>query len=146
MLSRPGARAFARQHARSDAIVAGTGGRIYISVPNASSPFARSLKGRWFNADIPLHLMQFTPQSLEEASRRAGLTLLKRYTASWLPGLWGSLLLHLRTKFLIPRKLSSKFTGVERRLAPRLASWLDRRESGEEVTAILGCPDTKAGM
>jgi 2-polyprenyl-3-methyl-5-hydroxy-6-metoxy-1,4-benzoquinol methylase len=121
------------------------GGQICISVPNAANPFARTLKGRWFNADLPLHLMQFTPRSLEEASRHAGLKAVRRCTSNWMPGMWGSVLLFLRVYLLIPRKLSSRFKWLERSMAPRLANWLDRREAGEELHCWFVGPETGAG-
>ena len=46
------------------------GGYVWVSVPNPDCIFGRKLQGTWFCADLPIHLMQFTPQSLILAGAR----------------------------------------------------------------------------
>jgi 2-polyprenyl-3-methyl-5-hydroxy-6-metoxy-1,4-benzoquinol methylase len=58
------------------------GGRILISVPNASSFQARLFGDRWLHLDLPRHLYHFTPQALSLLLRRTGFVVTHSDTSS----------------------------------------------------------------
>jgi len=110
------------------------GGLIWIAVPNAVYPINRALKGLHPIADLPLHLMQFTPASLAQAGEKAGLKL-KRQTTESLPRfVEESIGYYFRHKMMIPRKWTSKL-----RLFRPISGWYARRtesrNNGETILA-----------
>jgi SAM-dependent methyltransferase len=108
-------------------------GWIWIAVPNAENAIARALHGRWHSTDLPFHLMQFTPGSIALAGRRAGLAVRAQRTES-LPGpVASSLRLYLRFRWGVPQRLTARLGILERRIAPRYASRIDRSGAGEAV-------------
>jgi SAM-dependent methyltransferase len=84
------------------------GGYIWIAVPNATYPIARSLKGRWHSTDLPYHLMHFTAVSMTEAGRRAGLKVGNQRTDSQPPHVRASISQLLRYRYFVPYRLSIK--------------------------------------
>ena len=110
------------------------GGIVWVGVPNASYPINKALSGKHPLADLPLHLMQFTPKSLIIAAERANLKLLKQTTESlaWQTEL--SLGLFLRYKLMVPRAIT-----LNLRLLKPFARWYgeraDRQNNGEAILA-----------
>jgi SAM-dependent methyltransferase len=108
------------------------GGLIWIGVPNAAYPIAKALKGYWHSNDLPLHLMQFSPSSISEAGRRAGLRVRKQKTES-IPLIAGySIGQYLRYKWKLPRRATSKLLPIKL-IANWYAQRMDARTSGEAV-------------
>jgi 2-polyprenyl-3-methyl-5-hydroxy-6-metoxy-1,4-benzoquinol methylase len=108
-------------------------GVIWISVPNADCYFCRKLKGVWHSADLPRHLMQFTPASLTRAGHQAGLTVESLQTYSLPVAVGASVRQLLRFRFLVPRRLTGPMTWFDVGLGPRLGARLDRQTRGEAI-------------
>lgn len=108
------------------------GGFIWIAVPNAAYPPSRSLKGLWHSADLPYHLMQFSPDSLARAGTEAGLKVRKQTTESIPRIVEASLGQYLRYKWKLPRKLTQE-TGALRLVAKWYAARMDSLVNGEAV-------------
>jgi SAM-dependent methyltransferase len=108
------------------------GGFVWIGVPNASYPICRALKGWWSSTDLPYHLMHFTPASMVEAGRRAGLRVRRQTTESIPRFVVSSVRLYLRYKWKLPRRLTSKVGFVD-----TVASWyarrVDAKNAGEAI-------------
>lgn len=108
------------------------GGYIWIAVPNAAYSLCRALKGRWHSSDLPFHLMQFTPASIAETGRRAGLEVRAQRTESIPSIVAASLGQYLRYKWMLPRRLTSAF-GILDLVADRYAKRVDKRVAGEAI-------------
>jgi 2-polyprenyl-3-methyl-5-hydroxy-6-metoxy-1,4-benzoquinol methylase len=117
---------------RAMKLVLATGGFIWVAVPNAAYPISRSLKGNYFSTDLPRHLMQFTPLSMCEAGRRAGLNVRRQTTESLPRVVLASLTQYLRCKFKLPRRLTQKLTILET-MSNRYARQLDAKCQGETI-------------
>lgn len=98
------------------------GGTVWIAVPNATYPIHRAIPGKHIIADLPVHLMHFTPKSIVAAAKRAGLSVVKQRTESLPHHTEGSLGALLRYKLMIPRRVSHKL-----RLARPFAKWYAAR-------------------
>jgi 2-polyprenyl-3-methyl-5-hydroxy-6-metoxy-1,4-benzoquinol methylase len=109
------------------------GGMVWIAVPNADCDFCRTLKGAWHSADLPYHLMQFTPKSLSVASERAGMDLRSITTYSLPCGVAASIRQILRRRYLVPFRLTMRLGIIESFFAPRLAHRLDAACRGETI-------------
>jgi 2-polyprenyl-3-methyl-5-hydroxy-6-metoxy-1,4-benzoquinol methylase len=111
------------------------GGVLWISVPNAACFFSRRLAGQWHSADLPYHLQQFSPGSVERAGMRAGLTPRRIYTYS-LPAATAASLRHwLRKRALLPQRVSMRLGVLNNTIAKNVAEALDRKSDGEAVVA-----------
>lgn len=108
------------------------GGLIWIAVPNAAYSLCRALRGRWHSTDLPFHLMQFTPSSVSEAGRRAGLTVRHQSTESLPPNVAASMRQYLRYNWMIPSRLTSKIKFIES-IAEGYAQRRDAECGGEAV-------------
>jgi 2-polyprenyl-3-methyl-5-hydroxy-6-metoxy-1,4-benzoquinol methylase len=108
------------------------GGFIWIAVPNAGYPISRALRGLWHSADLPYHLMQFTPQSLARAGAEAGLTVRHQSTESIPRMVEASLGQYLRHKWKLPRRLTQE-TGLLRSPARWYARRIDGQINGEAI-------------
>jgi SAM-dependent methyltransferase len=115
------------------------GGYAWVAVPNADCIFGRKLKGRWLHTDLPIHLMQFTPQSLIEAGSRAGLELVSWNTYSLPMAIAFSIRQYLRSYF-IPHRLTNHLGFIDTHFAPSLARRLDSRRRGDAVIIRLRNP------
>ena len=51
------------------------GGKVIVSVPNFESWQSKATKKNWFHLDVPRHLFHFSPNSLSELLKRAGLEI-----------------------------------------------------------------------
>ena len=111
------------------------GGTLWVSVPNAACYFSRKLGGEWHSADLPYHLQQFSPQSLELAGKRAGLTPQRVYTYSLPAATAASLRYLLRRRVLFPQRVSMKLGVLNNYVAGKVAQGLDRKADGEAVIA-----------
>jgi len=120
------------------------GGLIWLSVPNAACCFSRWMPGVWHSADLPYHLLHFTPKSLIEAARRAGLAVEDLATYSLPSALAASLSQLLRRKFLVPARLTSG-SRLMLSIAKRVGGWLDRRTAGEALLIRLRKPQDVHG-
>jgi 2-polyprenyl-3-methyl-5-hydroxy-6-metoxy-1,4-benzoquinol methylase len=107
-------------------------GMIWISVPNAAYPIARSIKGYWHSTDLPLHLMQFTPRSLAACGERAGLNVRAQKTESMDLAVAVSIRQYLQHKWKVPWRISSRI-GLIDSYARKLASRLDQQCNGESI-------------
>jgi 2-polyprenyl-3-methyl-5-hydroxy-6-metoxy-1,4-benzoquinol methylase len=110
------------------------GGVMTITVPNATSAFAKLLGKDWYNTDLPFHLHQFSAMSLRCAAERAALTTQYLGTTSLPAGSAASLRLVLRQKFMVPQRLSVRLPGIER-LGASIAARHDRKARGEALLA-----------
>jgi SAM-dependent methyltransferase len=108
------------------------GGFIWTAVPNASYPICRALKGWWHSSDLPYHLMQFTPESITEAGRRAGLKVRRQTTESIPQIVSASLGQYLRYKWKLPRRLTGRL-GVLDAISHWYARRVDTKVSGEAI-------------
>jgi 2-polyprenyl-3-methyl-5-hydroxy-6-metoxy-1,4-benzoquinol methylase len=111
------------------------GGLIWISVPNADCVDSRALKGHWHSAELPIHLMHFTPSSLTETGRRARLVTKSISTYSLARGAAVSIRQTLRYRFLIPRRLSGQLRMIDSHFGPKRAEWMDAQGRGEAILA-----------
>jgi SAM-dependent methyltransferase len=108
------------------------GGFIWIAVPNAAYPICRALKGKWHSSDLPYHLMQFTPESMTEAGRRAGLKVRIQRTESIPAIVSASIGQYLRYRWMLPRRLTSRL-GILNAVADWHAKRADARSTGEAI-------------
>lgn len=108
-------------------------GYVWFSVPNAATHAARVLNWRWHSTDLPVHLMQFTPESTVEMIERAGLKVRRLYTATFGAAVRESLEEELRYRYFVPRKLS-RFLPLDN-LAARKAQEMDTAVTGEAIVA-----------
>ena len=109
------------------------GGYIWIAVPNAACLISRKLRGYWHSADLPYHLMQFSPSSIAAAGELAGLKVRHQETESVPRIVAESLRLYLRYRWWLPRRLTSSIGLIERTWAPRFARRMDGRCCGEAI-------------
>ena len=107
-------------------------GFIWIAVPNAAYPINRAIKGRWHSADLPYHLMQFSPSSIAQAGRQAGLKLRRQYTESIPSIVEGSLGQYFRYRWMLPRRLTTKL-GLLGPISRWYAKRVDRVSNGEAI-------------
>ena len=98
------------------------GGFAWIAVPNAGYPICRALKGRWVSSDLPYHLMHFTPASMTEAGRRAGLRARRQTTESIPQFVASSIGQYLRYRWKLPRRVTSKIGVLD-----LVSRWYARR-------------------
>jgi 2-polyprenyl-3-methyl-5-hydroxy-6-metoxy-1,4-benzoquinol methylase len=111
------------------------GGTLWISVPNAACYFSRALGAEWHSTDLPYHLQQFTPKSVELAGHRAGLKPRRVYTYS-LPAATAASLRHLlRRRALFPQRISMRLPVLNNYCAEKVATYLDRKGDGEALIA-----------
>jgi 2-polyprenyl-3-methyl-5-hydroxy-6-metoxy-1,4-benzoquinol methylase len=108
------------------------GGFIWIAVPNAAYPPSKSLRGLWHSADLPYHLMQFSPQSIAKAGAEAGLKVRHQATESIPRIVEASLGQYFRYKWMLPRKLTQE-TGALGPIAKWYARRMDQKCNGEAV-------------
>lgn len=108
------------------------GGFIWIAVPNAAYPISRALRGLWHSADLPYHLMQFSPQSMARAGEKAGLTIRSQTTESIPRIVEASLGQYLRYQWKLPRRLTQE-TGLLRIPAKMYAASVDAKANGEAI-------------
>lgn len=106
-------------------------GYVWIAVPNAAYPICRALKGKWHSSDLPYHLMHFTPASMVEAGRRAGLKVKDQTTVSWPHHVAESIRTYLRFRWYLPRRLTRRLSFVVDPAARRFAEWADAKVLGE---------------
>jgi SAM-dependent methyltransferase len=103
------------------------GGRVVITVPNLDSLAFRWFGADWFGLDLPRHLTHFTPDTLANMLRRAGLQDVRirlirhnswlRHSAERCATVWGTLL--------------------RRRLPASLAGWYSAlRLRGDGILAV----------
>jgi SAM-dependent methyltransferase len=109
-----------------------SGGFVWVAVPNASYSICRALKGWWTSTDLPYHLMHFTPASMAEAGRRAGLKVQRQTTESIPQFVAASLRLYLRYKWKLPRRVTSKI-GMLDKVAQWYAKRVDAKVAGEAI-------------
>jgi SAM-dependent methyltransferase len=107
-------------------------GFVWIAVPNAVYPINLAIKGRWHSADLPYHLMQFSPASMKLAGERAGLRLRRQVSESIPKNVEGSLGLYFRHRWKIPRKFTQKL-GVLGPLSKWYARRMDKAANGEAI-------------
>lgn len=108
------------------------GGFIWIAVPNAAYPICRSLKGLWHSTDLPYHLMQFTPASISEAGRQAGLKIRRQYTESLPRNVAASLGQYLRYRWKLPRRFTQRLRFLDA-VSVWYARRADRKCAGEAI-------------
>jgi predicted SAM-dependent methyltransferase len=108
------------------------GGFLWIAVPNAGYPICRKLKGLWHSSDLPYHLMHFTPASITEAGRRAGLKVRRQTTESIPHFVSASIAQYLRYKYMLPRRLTQKL-GVLDAISVWYARRVDAKGVGEAI-------------
>lgn len=111
------------------------GGMIWLAVPNADCRWAKALGWKWDGADLPYHLLHFGPRSISTATDEAGLTIARLYTNSlpWIVAFsWRT---HLRSRYFIPRRLSSRF--VTETKAAALGRQMDAKCEGDTLIVEL---------
>ena len=108
-------------------------GFVWIGVPNAACWFNRTLRGYWHSTDLPYHLMQFAPESLTLAGKRAGLEVQALRTYSLPRATAVSIRQLLRMRYLIPMRILLRLPVLESYFAPRLAHRLDSECRGEAI-------------
>lgn len=111
------------------------GGLIWIAVPNSACQSAERLGARWHSADIPYHLMQFTPQSLRKCAERAELVVKRLYTYSLPMAVRASMQSELRARWRIPLKISRYLISQDN--ADARARALDESNCGEAIICEL---------
>ena len=111
------------------------GGYIWTAVPNATCPFCRRLRDAWHSTDLPFHLMQFNPRSLQVAGERAGLVVRLLRTDTMPGAAAASIRQLLRRRYKIPQRLSQRLGLIDTIVAPRVARRLDTSLQGEAILA-----------
>jgi len=107
------------------------GGKIWFSVPNAGCDPARRLNWRWHSADLPYHLMQFSPQSVRKVVAEAGLTVSNMETET-LPHVVRHSILHMwRREWKVPVRLSQHLPIMS--IARQRAKAMDSDCAGEAI-------------
>ena len=111
------------------------GGTILIAVPNAACSWAKKLGWKWDGADLPFHLLHFTPESMARAAGRAGLKVqrIRTYSEPWIVAF--SMRKHLRENWLIPGRLTAALYPAW--MARRLGASLDRKCAGDNLVVEL---------
>ncbi len=66
-------------------------GRLFIAVPNYTSPDARVYKEHWAAWDVPRHLYHFSPQSMQRLMDKHGLQILQ-HKPMWYDSFYVSML------------------------------------------------------
>ena len=111
------------------------GGTIWIAVPNAGCRWAKSLGWKWDGADLPYHLLHFTPESLAKAAARSGLNVSRIYTRSEPSIVAYSMHKHLQESWRIPYRVAKLI--YRPRMAERLGRQLDMQTEGDNLIAEL---------
>lgn len=111
------------------------GGMIWIAVPNAACRWAEALGWKWDGADLPYHLLQFTPQSLTTTAANSGLRVKRMYTRSEPSIVAYSMHKHLQENWHIPYRLAK--IAYRPSMANRLGHKLDARNEGDNLIAEL---------
>jgi SAM-dependent methyltransferase len=111
------------------------GGMIWIAVPNAACRWAKALGWKWDGADLPYHLLHFTPQSLTTAAANSGLKVKRMYTRSEPSIVAYSMHKHLEENWHIPYRLAK--IAYRPSMAERLAQLLDARNEGDNLIVEL---------
>jgi SAM-dependent methyltransferase len=110
------------------------GGRVWVAVPNGACRAARSLGWRWHSTDLPIHLHQFSTQSLRKAVEGAGLLVDRIYTYSFPPAAHASLIAMAR-KWGVPVRVSGAIVPMS------ISRWFGRRADnagrGEAIIAEM---------
>lgn len=109
------------------------GGKIWFWVPNAGCDPARRLNWRWHSADLPYHLMQFTPQSVRKVVTEAGLEVSHMETETLPQVVRHSILSLWRREWKVPVRLSQHLPIMP--LARRRAKSMDDICAGEAILA-----------
>jgi SAM-dependent methyltransferase len=110
------------------------GGELVIGVPNFESLVHGLVGGCWSALDLPRHLQHFTPESLEQTGRRAGLDVLLVATESLPEHVELELTAWLRRWLKVPSRLTLK-THATRPLAAALSRRGNASGRGEAVVA-----------
>ena len=107
------------------------GGKIWIAVPNADCVWAKVLRSRWDGADLPYHLMQFTPSSLEIAAKNAGLAVedMRTISVPWITR--HSIRKTMREYLKMPTPVSGVLVPLS--LATAIGKSMDRRCAGDNL-------------
>jgi 2-polyprenyl-3-methyl-5-hydroxy-6-metoxy-1,4-benzoquinol methylase len=108
------------------------GGFIWIAVPNAANQINKAIKGYWHSADLPYHVMQFSPASMLLAGERAGLKMRYQKTESIPKIVESSIGLYLRYKWKLPRRITQKL-GILTPISRWYADRIDRQVNGEAI-------------
>ena len=111
------------------------GGTIWLSMPNGDCRWAHRLKWRWDGADLPYHLMHFSPESIARAAERAGLKVRHSYTHSvpWIVAF--TMTTALRHTWGIPPRLGRFFATDAK--ARRIGEELDAKNEGDTIIVEL---------
>jgi 2-polyprenyl-3-methyl-5-hydroxy-6-metoxy-1,4-benzoquinol methylase len=109
------------------------GGYLWIAVPNAACVFCQSLRDVWHSTDLPFHLMQFTPRSLQVAGERAGLVVRSLSTDSMPSAVGASIRQWLRRRYKVPQRLTLRIGLIDTIVAPRVGRRLDASSQGEAI-------------
>ncbi len=108
-------------------------GLIWISVPNASGFFATKLREDWNSTDLPLHLHQFSMNSLTLVGEKSGLKVKRIYTSSMPAAVAQSLRVYLRKRYFIPQRLTEGISWLNHGYSSRMAARLDQQNQGEAI-------------
>lgn len=113
-------------------------GVIWIAVPNAACQWHKKLKWKWDGADLPYHLVHFTPESMARAGNEAGLRVhsIKTYSSTDIVGF--SMRKHLRQNFGVPSQLSKLL--FSERSAAKLGAEMDARNEGDTIVVEFVAP------
>jgi SAM-dependent methyltransferase len=134
------------------------GGRLIVNVPNFLSWQSWFAGSKWLNLDTPRHLVHFTPPTLTETMKRAGLTVIEISFASlehdpygWVESTLNRLTgrSNTLTRFLMgldpfgPAVLLSFLLGAAlfpAALLLALVSWIAKRGGVMEAIAVTSQP------
>jgi 2-polyprenyl-3-methyl-5-hydroxy-6-metoxy-1,4-benzoquinol methylase len=111
-------------------------GLIWIAVPNAANWGYRTLRGKWYATQVPIHLHHFTPSSLRMMIERAGLRGAVR-SESLVGPTASTLRDFLRHKLLLPFAVSKRLPWLNSGFAAWLGKRMDLRETGDGLLAEM---------
>jgi 2-polyprenyl-3-methyl-5-hydroxy-6-metoxy-1,4-benzoquinol methylase len=88
-------------------------GVLLVNVPNLASWQARHFRQLWMHLDVPRHLTHFTPQTLRELLKRAGLRVVSQSTLAIEYDLFGVIQSAMNTVCSRPNVLYERLTSVD---------------------------------
>jgi SAM-dependent methyltransferase len=111
------------------------GGRLVVGVPNIRSLGFESYGSNWIGLDPPVHVHQFTPDSLKAAAQRAGFKEMKVITEAYEVYLQGCHVEQLHRRTWIPRRFLARSAAVRQR-AVELADKANASDRGDNLFLI----------
>ncbi len=109
------------------------GGRIYISVPNVGSKYAKKFRDKWYMFTAPVHYYHYTGETLTKLLKNAGFSDVEISYPLAAVGMSHTLHIVWRDRPTLTKLMNN-------RLASRMLSWYDRFLPDGHVDAVAVRP------